>query len=123
MTEAAPALRLHAVMLGVRNIDAAVAFYTEKLGFTLCGRFEAFAFVDVNGTMLALSGDLAQARPRTGGEPVEIVLAVDGVRDAYQRLRVRGVTFINEPHSIDGTNDVANFEDLDGHLFSLYGTP
>ena len=123
MIETAPALRLHAVMLGVRHVDASVAFYTEKLGFTLCGRFEAFAFVDVNGTMIALSGDLAQARPRAGGEPVEIVLAADGVRDAYERLRARGVTFLNEPHSIDGTNDVANFEDPDGHLFSLYGAP
>jgi catechol 2,3-dioxygenase-like lactoylglutathione lyase family enzyme len=123
MTETAPALKLHAVMLGVRDVDASVAFYTEKLGFTLCGRFGAFAFVDMNGTMLALSGGLAEARPRAGGEPVEIVLAVDGVRRAYERLRGRGVIFMNEPHSIDGTNDVANFEDPDGHLFSLYGAP
>jgi predicted enzyme related to lactoylglutathione lyase len=75
--------------------------------------------------MLVLSGDLARARAKPPGssEPVEIVLAVDGVRDAYERLRARGVTFLNEPHSIDGTNDVANFEDPDGHLFSLYGAP
>jgi catechol 2,3-dioxygenase-like lactoylglutathione lyase family enzyme len=51
------------------------------------------------------------------------VLRVDGVRAAYDRLRARGLTFLNEPHTVDGTNDVANFEDLDGHLFSLYGAP
>jgi predicted enzyme related to lactoylglutathione lyase len=72
--------------------------------------------------MLTLSGELPKARPLAPA-PVEIVLAVDGVRDAYDRLRAGGVTFINEPHLIDGTNEVANFQDLDGHHFSLYGPP
>ena len=123
MTETAPALRLHAVMLGVRDVDASVAFYTEKLGLTPCGRFEDFAFVEASGSMLVLSAQLFRTRPPSGSVPVEIVLGVGGVRDAYERLRARGVTFLSEPHSIDGTNDVANFEDLDGHLFSLYGPP
>jgi catechol 2,3-dioxygenase-like lactoylglutathione lyase family enzyme len=123
MTEPAPRLKLHALMLGVRDIDASVAFYVERLGLAPCGRFEEFAFVDAGGSMIVLSGDLARARPPAGPQPVEIVLAVDGVRDAYDRLRARGVTFLNEPHSIDGTNDVANFEDPDGHLLSLYGKP
>ena len=123
MTDTAPALKLHALMLGVRDIDASVAFYVDRLGLTPCGRFGQFAFVEASGTMIVLSGDLASARPSAGPAPVEVVLAVDGVRDAYDRLRARGVTFLNEPHSIDGTNDVANFEDPDGHLFSLYGKP
>ena len=72
--------------------------------------------------MLTLSGDLARARP-IGPAPVELVLGVDGVRDAYDRLRARGVTFLNAPHLIDGTNEVANFQDPDGHHLSLYGEP
>jgi catechol 2,3-dioxygenase-like lactoylglutathione lyase family enzyme len=123
MTATAPNLKLHALMLGVRDVDASVAFYVERLGMKACGRFEEFAFVDVGGTMIVLSGDLSRARPRAASEPVEIVLAVDGVRDAYDRLRARGVTFLNEPHPIDGANEGANFEDPDGHLFSLYGKP
>lgn len=122
MTEAAPALRLHSVMLGVTDVDASVAFYTERLGFALCGRFGGFAFVDVHGTMLTLSQDLAEARPPAPA-PVELVLAVDGVRDAYAQLCTRGVTFLNAPHLIDGTNEVANFQDPDGHHLSLYGKP
>ena len=123
MTETAPALRVHAVMLGVRDVDASAGFYTEKLGFVLTSRFEEFAFLDAGGTALMLSGDLKRARSGNGPEPVEIVLAVAGVREAWERLRARGVTFLNEPHSVDGTNHVANFEDPDGHLFSLYGAP
>lgn len=123
MDETALSLKLHAVMLGVRDVDVAASFYAEKLGFTLGGRFGEFAFVDAGGTMLVLSGDLARARPRAGPEPVEVVLAVDAVGEAYRRLRARGVTFQNEPHPIDGVNHVANFEDPDGHRFSLYGPP
>lgn len=122
MPQPGPALRLHSVMLGVRDLDAAVTFYTEKLGFAPCGRFGDFAFIDVNGTMLTLSAQLAHARPPAPA-PVEIVLAVDGVRAAYDRLREAGIAFLNEPHLIDGTNEVANFQDLDGHHFSLYGPP
>jgi catechol 2,3-dioxygenase-like lactoylglutathione lyase family enzyme len=110
-------------MLGVRDIDASVTFYTDRLGLTPCGRFEDFAFFDAHGTMIALSAQLARTRPSDGPIPVEIVLAVDGVRDAHERLAARGVTFLDEPHSLDGTNDVAHFEDPDGHLFSLYGPP
>jgi catechol 2,3-dioxygenase-like lactoylglutathione lyase family enzyme len=123
MTQTAPGLRLHSVMLGVRDLDLSVTFYTEGLGLVLRGRFGDFVFVEANGAVLTLSAQLGRARPPQAPAPVEVVLAVDGVRDAYARLRARGVNFLNEPHTIDGTNDVANFEDPDGHLFSLYGPP
>ena len=122
MNADAPAMRLHSIMLGVTDVDASVAFYTERLGFALRGRFEAFAFVDAGGTTIALSGTLARARPPVAA-PVEIVLAVDRVGDAYNALRARGVVFVGEPRSIDGTNHVANFSDPDGHVLSLYGPP
>ncbi len=123
MTESAPALRLHSIMLGVREIDRSLAFYTGKLGLTLQSRFGDFAMVGANGTTIVLSAQLVRARPAVAPEPVEIVLSVDSVRDAFARLRARDVEFLNEPHTIDGQNDVANFEDPDGHLFSLYGLP
>jgi catechol 2,3-dioxygenase-like lactoylglutathione lyase family enzyme len=110
-------------MLGVRDLEAAVAFYAETVGLTLAGRFGDFAMLDVGGATLVLSAQLARARPSSGPEAVEIVLAVPSVRAAYAVLRERGVAFLTEPHTIDGTNDVANFEDPDGHLLSLYGSP
>lgn len=121
--ETAPELRLHSVMLGVRDVDASVKFYTDKLGLTLRGRFGDFALLEANGFTITLSGQLLRAKPATGQLPVEIVLAVESVRDAYSRLRLKDITFLNEPHTIDGTNDGAHFEDPDGHLFSLFGRP
>ncbi len=119
----APVLRVHAIMLGARDLDASVRFYTGTLGLELKGRFGDFAMIDAGGTTLMLSTQLARARPATEPGAVEVVLEIDGVRAAYDAFRERGVTFLNEPHTIDGTNDVANFEDPDRHLFSLYGKP
>ncbi len=116
-------LGISTIMLGVTDLDRSVAFYTEKLRMTLRGRFGDFAFLDANGSNIALSAQLARARPPLAPPPVEIVLAVPRVREAYDVLRDRGVPFRNEPHTVDGTNDVANFEDPDGHLFSIFGPP
>ncbi len=121
--ETGPRLRLHSIMLGVRDVDASVQFYTDKLGLVLRGRFSAFALLDANGFTITLSGQLPPDEPARKRLPVEIVLAVDSVREAYARLRARDVHFLTEPHTIDGTNDGAHFEDPDGHLFSLFGLP
>jgi len=115
------ALKVSMIMLGTNDPDKAAVFYTEKLGFALRSRFEQFAFLDAGGFTLCLSGDLMQARPRSGSEPVEIVLGADSVSRSYDELRLKGVVFTSEPHVVDGVNHVANFEDLDGHLISLYG--
>jgi len=115
-------LRFHSVMLGASDVERSVTFYIERLGFTLRGRFEQFAFLDAAGVTIVLSGNLARARP-PGDASVEIVLGADGVRAAFDTLRERGVTFTTEPHTVDGTNEVANFTDPDGHVFSLYGPP
>ncbi len=117
-----PTLRLHSLMLGVSDIAESTAFYTNKLGLMLRGSFGEFALLEADGFTITLSAQLARARPPAVA-PVEIVLSVDGVRSAYNRLCERGVTFLSAPHTVDGTNDVAHFEDPDGHLFSLYGLP
>jgi catechol 2,3-dioxygenase-like lactoylglutathione lyase family enzyme len=123
MTEKTLTLRLHSVMLGVSDIERALDFYVRTLDLTLVSRFGDFAMLETGGTTIVLSAQLRRARPASGSAPVEIVFAVDSVREAYDRLVELGVKFLNAPHTIDGTNDVANFEDADGHLLSLYGLP
>lgn len=123
MTEKALTLRLHSVMLGVSDIERALEFYVGTLGLTLANRFGDFAMLEAGGATLVLSAQLRRARPGSGPAPVEFVFAVDSVRETYDRLVALGVTFLNAPHTVDGTNDVVNFEDADGHLLSLYGLP
>ena len=108
------------VMLGAANVDRAVEFYRDRLGLTLTGRFEGFAFLDTGTVSLALSGELAQREGAPRREPVELVFSVDSVTRAYEALKDR-IEFVNEPRAVNEQNWAVNFNDLDGHALSLYG--
>lgn len=116
-----PALRLAMTMLGVRDLDASIAFYTERLGLRQTGRIADFVFLDAGGGSICLSGEKRPSGTEPLDIPVELVLAVESVGTEFARLRARGVPFTSEPHAIGGDRHVAHFRDPDGHLFSLYG--
>jgi catechol 2,3-dioxygenase-like lactoylglutathione lyase family enzyme len=88
----------------VDDVDAAIAFYTTHLGFTLLTR-QAPAFADVKrgDLRLLLSGPKSSAgRPMPDGrQPApggwnRIHLIVDDIAAEVDRLRAAGVTFRND---------------------------
>jgi catechol 2,3-dioxygenase-like lactoylglutathione lyase family enzyme len=88
----------------VDDVDAAIAFYTAQLGFSLLSR-QAPAFADVmrGDLRLLLSGRSSSAgRPMPDGrQPVpggwnRIQLIVDDIVVEVERLRAAGVRFRND---------------------------
>jgi methylmalonyl-CoA/ethylmalonyl-CoA epimerase len=76
------------------DLDASVAFYRDKLGMTLLGRFDppGIAFFDLGGgARLFLEGDNPSAT---------LYLRVPDVQAAFEELKGRGVTFEHGPHMI-----------------------
>ena len=112
--------RVSTILLGVKDVGRAAAFYRDVLGLPLAAQFEGFAFFNAGGITLALSEGLARAVP-TVGEAAEVVFAVEGVREAYAALRAKGVAFRIEPRVVAGPNWAANFDDPDGHHLSVFG--
>jgi len=112
--------RVGTVLLGVKEVGRSIAFYRDLLGLPLTAQFEGFAFFNAGGITLALSEGLARALPQVAGA-TELVFAVDGVREAYEALRDRGVRFTIEPRQVAGPNWAANCEDPDGHHLSVFG--
>lgn len=112
--------KIAALMLGVKDLGRAVAFYRDKLGLGVKEQVTGFAFLDGGGVTLALSEPLARAVERVG-EAVEVVFSVDDVRGAYAALRVLGVEFTHEPRNVAATFWAANFQDPDGHNLSIFG--
>ena len=98
----------------VDDVEAAVAFYVEHLGFELLTHFPpAFADVRRGDLRLLLSGPESSAgRPMTDGErPVpggwnRLQLVVDDLASEVERLRGRGLTFRNEVVSGPGGQQV-----------------
>lgn len=112
--------QINMVMLGVENLDRAVAFHRDKIGLTVRNQIQGFAFLDAGAITLVLSEPLARSRqPKNGA--VELVFPVAHVRPAYEALQAAGVSFLTEPRNVNGPFWAANFLDPDGHLFSIFG--
>jgi len=112
--------KIGTILLGTKSAAKAIPFYRDLLGLTLTAQFEGFAFFNAGGVTLALSEGLARAVPQIVGA-TEVVFAVDSVREAYEALRAKGVSFRIEPRNVAGPNWAANFEDPDGHVLSVFG--
>lgn len=121
MTEAKYKLtQLGTVMLGVRDLAAALAFYRDKLGMSVKFQSGEFGFLEGGGVTLALSVPLEKALGHATGA-TELVFHVEDVRAAYEALGRQGVQFTLEPRNVAGDSWAANFDDPDGHHLSIFG--
>lgn len=111
------------IQLGVADLDRAIGFYTDVLGFELTERRDdlRFAHLDTNvpGLQIGLN---AVAEPRGTGGAVLNISVVD-VAAARRTLEARGVSFRGETMVIPGKVALAAFADPDGNLLRLAGPP
>jgi catechol 2,3-dioxygenase-like lactoylglutathione lyase family enzyme len=120
LSGAAPPLRLKTVMLGVRDMDRAFAFYRDTLGLAVQFATGEFAFFDGGGVavVLRLASDLPL---EVDDRRVELVFHVEDVDAAHRALQERGVAFRVAPRIVTGDRLAADFRDPDGHVLSIFG--
>ena len=93
--------RVHGVRYQTRDVNRAVAFYTQQLGFELKHQQgTAFASVSCGGTDVLLSGpESSGARPMPDGQQQEpggwnrLVLAVGDLSSVVAAMKDRGLRF------------------------------
>ncbi len=121
------------IAIVVRDYDEAIAFYTEKLGFTLVEdtyqpeqdkRWVVVspAGADGRGTNILLARatkpEQEQAVGNQTGGRVFLFLGTDDFHRDYARMTSAGVTFVCPPRD-EPYGTVAVFEDLYGNLWDL----
>lgn len=115
-------MQIGQVILRVANLNRAVTFWSENVGFGVSMTAGTFAFLDGGGIQLTLN---QIDEPPVDESLTEIVIEFDDVESSYAELKKRGVPFEVElrPVTNDGTRDLlaAHFRDPDGHLASVVG--
>jgi catechol 2,3-dioxygenase-like lactoylglutathione lyase family enzyme len=119
MAEAVQLSRIAAIMLGVRDLPAAIAFYKDKLGLKVVMQESELALLQCGSVILGLSLRHASAAPLA--EAVEVSFGVDNLRATHKALGEKGVAFLSEPRAVTPTDWAVHFRDVDGHLLSLFG--
>jgi glyoxylase I family protein len=125
-----PDVNAAVVRYQIRDVDRAIAFYTEYLGFQLTQRAGAvFATVSRGALHLLLSGPQSSgSRPMPDGRRQEsggwnrIVLYVKEIDATITSLRKAGARFRNEVEVGPGGKQI-QFEDPDGNPIELHEAP
>ena len=113
--------RLGQVLVNVKDVERAAAFYEQKLGLKLL--FKAppgLAFFDCGGVRLML--DLAE-KPEFDHPSSVLYFAVPDIQAAHGKLKEKGVSFEDEPHVVAKmpTHDLwmTFFRDSEANLMAL----
>jgi methylmalonyl-CoA/ethylmalonyl-CoA epimerase len=86
------------IAINVRDLQRSVSFYRDTLGMRFL--FQApggLAFFDVGGVRLMLG---VAEKPEFSHPASILYYKVDDITAAYEALKTRGVTFMDEPHLI-----------------------
>jgi glyoxylase I family protein len=122
-----PSFRVHGVRYQTRDVNRAVEFYTQQLGFELRHQQgTAFASVSCGGTDVLLSGPGSSgARPLPDGQQQEpggwnrLVLAVSDLPSMVATLKERGVQFRSDIVTGPGGKQI-QLLDPDGNPVELF---
>jgi catechol 2,3-dioxygenase-like lactoylglutathione lyase family enzyme len=112
--------QIGAIMLGVQDMPAALAFYKGKLGLPLVMEESEIALLQCGPLLLGLNRGLARSAPHIVGA-TEVAFRVSDVKGTHRDLAAKGIPFVSQPHPITPADWVAHFRDPDGHLLSIFG--
>ena len=106
--------------IGVADIDASIAWFTEVLGFELKYKVDEIAWAEMTTGTKTVSLGLSQVEKVTQGGGATPVWGVEDVEAAKAHLAAHEVKFDGEIQHIPGLVKLLTFYDPDGNAMMLY---
>jgi len=104
----------------VKDLNRAINFYNEKLDLPLLFNTDSMAFFECNGLRIMLT---LPEKEKFDHPSSVIYFQVNHIKDAYERLIEKQVTFISEPHVVTKIGQTETwmvfFEDTEGNTHAL----
>ncbi len=104
---------------GVSDLDAAIAWYTEQLGFELIYRLEEMAWCEMKAPDERVTVGLGQREEVQKGGGCVPVWSVEDIDAARAALESKSVRFDGETQVIPEMVKLATFYDLDDNALML----
>ncbi len=114
---------LHSATIYVEDIDAAIDFYVNTLGFEKTadipmGESDRWVTVRPPGSVTALAIQPGRNRPQPGDQHNSgITFVTKDVDQTYEALAAKGVTFDGPPETMPWGDKATWFKDPDGNSF------
>lgn len=112
--------RVNWLEIKVTDIKRAISFYRDVLGLKIKNEWSNYVIFDLAGT-LTLAIMLGGKKGRKEGAP-NVYLAVENVDEEYEKLKAKGVIFVEPPKKQYWGSYAALFADPDENLFYLTET-
>jgi catechol 2,3-dioxygenase-like lactoylglutathione lyase family enzyme len=111
------------VQVGVADLERAIRFYTDMLGFQVTERRDDLRFAHLGTNVPGLQIGLSQQEAPKGSGTVLLNIGVTDVRTARRALEAKGLLFRRPTVVIPGKVALAEFADPDGNLLRFAGPP
>jgi len=109
------------VQLRVADLDRAVEFYTETLGFELERVDRPLKWARIKSGITGVTIGLGEGEDAKGSGTVSLNFGVGDIDGARRILEARGVVFLGPTQDIPGVVRLADFKDPDGNTIRLAG--
>lgn len=111
-------------LLLVSNLEQAIAFYVQQLGFTLAFTYEDFyAGIEKNGHPIHLKTDYRETKDRpsrSNNDELDLVFAVDNVAGVFEEITKTNVEIIQPLREMPYGTEFY-IADPDGHVLAFVG--
>ncbi len=106
--------------LSAVNLDKAIAWYTDVLGFEVIYKLDEMGWCELSTPVTNVTVGLSQVESVEGKGGATLTFGVDDIDTARKQLEARDVKFDGDTSTIPDMVKFATFFDPDGNTLMLY---